>query len=68
MNLGLIKITSPVLDFIINGALQSPGIHTSAAGMPPLSSAAWTFRTFRLDGVVPARGPRAFLRVVTEAL
>jgi hypothetical protein len=34
----------------------------SAAEMPALDTG-WSYRTFRLDGVVPARGAKGFLRV-----
>jgi len=39
----------------------------SSAGMPALSSAAWTYRTFRLNGAVPARGTKGFLSVKVQA-
>ncbi|MEK7951076.1 beta strand repeat-containing protein [Luteolibacter soli] len=41
-------------------------IPVSAAGMPALSSAAWTYRTFRLNGAIPARGNRGFLSVTVQ--
>ena len=37
----------------------------STAGMPGLDSG-WSYRSFRLDGVVPARGATGFLRVRIE--
>jgi fibronectin-binding autotransporter adhesin len=40
----------------------------SAANMPALSDASkWSYRTFRLNGAVPARGTKGFLRVVVQA-
>ncbi len=36
-------------------------IAVSSAGMPPLNTG-WTYRSFRLDGAVPARGATGFLR------
>ena len=36
-------------------------IATSAAGMPSLGTG-WTYRSFRLDGAIPARGATGFLR------
>ena len=41
-------------------------IPVSAADMPALSSAAWTYRTFRLNGAIPARGAKGFLSVTVE--
>jgi autotransporter-associated beta strand protein len=41
-------------------------IAVSATGMPALTSASWTYKTFRLDGAVGGgtpRGPKGFLRV-----
>ncbi len=36
-------------------------------GMPPLSdAAAWHYRSFRLSGDIPARGPKGFLRVKVD--
>jgi len=40
-------------------------IATSAADMPGLS-AGWTYRSFRLSGVVPTRGIRGFLRATVQ--
>lgn len=39
-------------------------IAVSAAGMPALSTG-WSYRTFRLPGAIPARGPAGFLRATT---
>jgi hypothetical protein len=36
-------------------------IPESSAGMPSLSTG-WSYRTFRLDGAIPARGATGFLR------
>ena len=36
-------------------------IAVSAAGMPALSTG-WSYRSFRLDGAIPARGATGFLR------
>ncbi|NJM37501.1 MAG: hypothetical protein HC845_06345 [Akkermansiaceae bacterium] len=41
-------------------------IPTSSLGMPPLSSAAWSYRSFRLNGAIPARGDKGFLRILIE--
>ena len=42
-------------------------IAVSAAGMPALSdNTKWEYRTFRLNGAVPARGPKGFLSVTAE--
>ncbi|MES2475668.1 MAG: autotransporter-associated beta strand repeat-containing protein [Verrucomicrobiota bacterium] len=44
-------------------------IAESSVGMPPLSGAEWVYKTFRLDGAiggVTPRGPRGFLRAVTQ--
>ncbi|MCX6877308.1 MAG: hypothetical protein NTW21_26395 [Verrucomicrobia bacterium] len=32
--------------------------------MPGLLDSDWSYRTFQLDGVIPARGSQGFLRVV----
>ena len=40
----------------------------SAANMPGLSDPSkWSYRTFRLNGTVPTRGAKGFLRVVVQA-
>jgi fibronectin-binding autotransporter adhesin len=41
-------------------------IAESSAGMPALSTG-WTYRTFRLDGAIPARGATGFLRADVTA-
>jgi autotransporter-associated beta strand protein/T5SS/PEP-CTERM-associated repeat protein len=42
-------------------------VPVSSAGMPGLSGPGWTYRTFRLNGAVPARGVRGFLSVKVQA-
>jgi len=40
-------------------------IAVSSSGMPALTSASWTYRTFRLNGAIGGgtpRGPKGFLR------
>jgi len=43
-------------------------IAVSSVGMPPLNTG-WSYRSFRLDGAIPARGATGFLRaeIVEEA-
>ena len=42
-------------------------IAPSTAGMPALSdNTKWSYHTFRLNGVVPTRGPKGFISVSVE--
>jgi autotransporter-associated beta strand protein len=41
-------------------------IPPSSIAMPALSNAAWSYRSFRLDGAIPARGEKGFLRMAVE--
>jgi hypothetical protein len=55
-------------DLAAFGQLVTEVTPARAAGMPAFSgTGAWTYRTFRLSGAVPARGATGFLRVRVAA-